>query len=134
MWQENGHLAGSSNHESSDGYKLGVWVTVQRSKWETLSEDRKQRLRAASRVDARCSRRPVGGGVSIIFRSTSTEHGDARVRDDYVADDGYKLGKWVGKQRTKWESLTEDRRQRLLELPGWILDDREACGSRGSAF
>jgi predicted helicase len=22
-----------------DGYKLGVWVTLQRSKWETLSED-----------------------------------------------------------------------------------------------
>ena len=59
------------------------------------------------------------------------EHGDARVRDDYVADDGYRLGKWVGKQRTKWGSLPEDRRLRLLELPGWIVDAREALWEQG---
>ena len=59
------------------------------------------------------------------------EHRDARVRDDYAADDGYRLGKWVGKQRTKWESLTEEQRQRLLELPGWIRDAREALWEQG---
>ncbi len=45
------------------------------------------------------------------------ENDNARVPDEYEVQ-GYKLGKWVGKQRAKWESLPDERRQRLLELPG----------------
>lgn len=52
------------------------------------------------------------------------EHGTAGIRDDHVADDGYRLGKWVGKQRSKWEELPDSRKQRLQELPGWTLDAR----------
>lgn len=113
-----------------DGYKLGVWVTAQRSNWETLSEDRKQRLQRLPgwTVDPHSDQWEEG------FRHIEdyvAEHGDAQVRDDYVADDGYRLGKWVGKQRTKWESLADDQRQRLLRLPGWILDAREALWEQG---
>ena len=113
-----------------DGYKLGVWVTLQRSKWETLSEDRKQRLRALPgwAVDVHADQWEEGFDH---LQEYVTARGDARVRDDYVADDGYKLGKWVGKQRTKWQSLTEDQRQRLRNLPGWILDHREALWEQG---
>jgi superfamily II DNA or RNA helicase len=113
-----------------DGYKLGQWVTAQRSNWETLREDRKQRLQQLPgwTLDVHADQWEEG------FRHIQeyvAEHGDARVRDDYVADEGYRLGKWVGKQRTKWESLTEDQRQRLLRLPGWILDARDALWEQG---
>jgi hypothetical protein len=113
-----------------DGYKLGVWVTVQRSNWETLSEERKQRLQQLPgwTPDVRVDQWETG---FLHIQEYVVEHGDARVRDDYVADDGYRLGKWVGKQRTKWESLPEDRQLRLLRLPGWILDAREALWEQG---
>jgi superfamily II DNA or RNA helicase len=113
-----------------DGFKLGQWVTVQRSKWETLSDERRQRLKRLPGwiLDVHADQWEEG------FRHLQeyvAEQGTARIRDDYVADDGYSLGRWVGKQRTKWESLTDERRQRLLALPGWIVDARVALWEDG---
>jgi len=111
--------------QSYDGYKLGLWVTVQRSKWESLSDDRRQRLLRLPgwSLDVRADQWEEG---FAHLRDYVVEQGDARVRDDHVTDDGYKLGKWVGKQRTKWESLTPQRQERLRALEGWTLDAREA--------
>ena len=50
-------------------------------------------------------------------------NGYARVSDDYAVD-GYRLGKWVQKQRNKQArgTLDADRQHRLEELPGWTWD------------
>lgn len=114
------------------GYRLGQWVIVQRTKWEALSDDRRHRL----------SRLP-GWTTNVHetqweqwFRRLQgyvNEYGTARVRDDYVDRDGNRLGKWVGKQRTKWDMLTDDQRERLGGLSGWILDVREAQWEEGFA-
>ena len=113
-----------------EGFKLGQWVSIQRYKWETLSDDRRQRLQPLPgwTLDTRTDQWEEG------FRQLQeyvAQHGDARVRDDHVANDGYNLGKWVGKQRAKWQSLSEGQRQRLLGLPGWTLDAREAMWEQG---
>ena len=52
-------------------------------------------------------------------------HGDARVPASYTLD-GYKLGKWVNRQRNLHSegTLEADRERRLQELPGWTWDPR----------
>ncbi|MBA58357.1 MAG: hypothetical protein CMQ40_04205 [Gammaproteobacteria bacterium] len=42
--------------------------------------------------------------------------------EKHKTPDGYKLGAWVGKQRTTKDTLPEDRRKRLDELGFEDLD------------
>ena len=49
------------------------------------------------------------------------KHGHCQIAAKYVTDDGYRLGGWVSKQRTR-TTLETDRRQRLEALPGWSWD------------
>jgi superfamily II DNA or RNA helicase len=114
-------------HVTDDGYRLGTWVTtqrLQRSK-DRLSEKRQDLLDALPGW----SWDPKGDLWEEGFRHLCeyvAAQGTAGIRDDHVCDDGYRLGKWVGKQRRKWRTLPADRKQLLEELPGWTLDARSA--------
>ncbi|MFC8316370.1 Helicase associated domain protein [Gordonia sp. NPDC057258] len=116
--------------EIFEGHRLGQWVIIQRTKWEILTEDRRQRLSSLPgwTTDVRETQWQEGFEHLEGYVALS---GDARVRDDYVDADGYRLGKWVGKQRTKWDKLTEDQRDRLERLPGWTQDARAANWENG---
>ncbi|UNB55482.1 DEAD/DEAH box helicase [Mycolicibacterium sp. YH-1] len=107
--------------EMYEGYRLGQWVLVQRTKWKTLPEDRKVRLLAIPGWITDVREFQWEEGFSHLVQYVAQE-GDAHVHDEWVAEDGYRLGKWVGKQRSKWDKLTDGQRKRLSELPGWTQD------------
>ncbi|WP_319446910.1 MULTISPECIES: DEAD/DEAH box helicase [unclassified Mycobacterium] len=118
------------SYVTDDGFRLGKWVSVQRRTWDKLSEDRKQRLTqlAGWTLDAR------GDWWEDWFRRLEeyvTEHGDARVPQQFVCLDGAKLGTWVANQKSTWASMSDDRRRRLEQLPGWTLDSRTAFWEDG---
>jgi len=46
---------------------------------------------------------------------------------------GFKLGQWVTVQRSSWDSLRADRRERLVALPGWAVSVRDAWWEGGYA-
>jgi superfamily II DNA or RNA helicase len=58
-----------------------------------------------------------------VLQQFIESHGHARISDDYTVD-GYRLGKWVQKQRSKQArgTLDADRQQRLQDLQGWTWD------------
>lgn len=105
------------------GIDLESWVRRQRNTWDQLSEDRRQRLEALP-----------GWTLNAIDEKWNTayqhllayveENGTAQVKQSYVAPDGYRLGKWVSVQRRIWDKMSDDRKQRLEQLPGWTLNAR----------
>lgn len=110
---------------SIDGFRLGTWVTIQRSRRskDQLSAERRELLERLPgwSWDTKADQWEAGFRHLEAYRA---EHGTSAVRDDFVSDDDYRLGKWVGKQRSKWRVLPADRKQRLHALPGWTLDAR----------
>jgi hypothetical protein len=113
----------------SDGFKLGMWVRTQRRNWESLTEDRRGRLSRLPgwMVD------PLVEKWEKSFRLLEeyvSVHGNAQV-PQALAIKGVPLVSGSGKQRDRWELLTEDQRRRLKQLPGWTLDARGVWSEEG---
>ena len=109
------------------GYRLGSWITSQRSRKfkGLLSVERRERLEAMPGWSWDPKADQWADGFRHLEEFVAL-HGTAGVRDDYICDDGYRLGKWVGKQRGKWDNLSPDRQRRLEDTAGWTLDARDA--------
>ena len=103
-----------------DGYKLGHWVTTQRSfrAKGVLEADRERRLQDLSgwTWDTRAT-----GGRRVSADSCAMSNTTVMpVPQSYTVDD-YKLGHWVNKQRSNYakSALDADRERRLQDLTGW---------------
>ncbi|QTJ71273.1 Helicase associated domain protein (plasmid) [Rhodococcus sp. ZPP] len=105
-----------------DGHGLGVWVTAQRAhhvKGTTLDPDRGRRLQTLPGW----TWDPFADQWEEGYRRLSdfvAQHGHCRVPKSYTIE-GYRLGAWVNKQRTRRTAgtLAADREHRLQAVPGW---------------
>ena len=107
-----------------EGYKLGQWVTTQRSRHAegTLDADREHRLQDVPGWTWDPIADKWEEGFSRL-QDYVKGHGDARVLRSYTVD-GYRLGAWINSQRTDHArgTLDADRQHRLEDLPGWTWD------------
>ncbi|MGC2377410.1 MAG: helicase associated domain-containing protein, partial [Mycobacterium sp.] len=115
-----------------EGYRLGTWVTYQRTlhfdgALDTQLEHRLEELPGWT-WDPRADQ--WENGFSKMLRYVE-RHGDARVAQSYKDDEGYRLGGWVGEQRASYAKggIDAERQRRLQELPGWTWN---ATGARGT--
>lgn len=121
--QEYADTHGTSRLPSSKyihaGFKLGIWVNTQRQNWDTLPEDRKQRLLDLPEWTTDTRQALWDEGYEYLLRYLEAE-GDATVRSDCVFE-GYRLGQWVTVQRTTYRkgALKPDREAKLSKLHGW---------------
>ena len=107
-----------------NGFPLGKWVSRQRV-WRskgTLSSERQNKLSALSgwSWDRNSGAWEEGyDSLQVYIR----EHGDSRVPQSYEHD-SYRLGAWVGQQRTLYAkgTLNPQRRRLLEQMPGWVWD------------
>jgi hypothetical protein len=120
-FKENGTTRVPQSHKV-DGYDLGTWVVTQRFKYKkgVLRADRIRRLEELRgwSWDPFADQWDDGFRQLVVYVE---RNGDARVPQSYEADDGFRLGAWVQKQRTVFNRGGGDaeRRQRLQKLPGW---------------
>jgi hypothetical protein len=117
----NGDCLVAQQYITKSGYKLGIWVTAQRSRNEYLSADNKKRLESLkgwswNSVDSLWEK-----GYTTL-KNYIESHGDSRVSAKYITEEGYKLGIWVTTQRRNkvLNKLPPERVQRLEALKGWV--------------
>jgi hypothetical protein len=117
--EREGHARVPSTHKER-GYRLGQWVVVQRSfrQQARLSVERAARLDAVPGWVWHSKKADWERSFSVLERFVARE-GHARVTAKHV-EDGFPLGLWVVKQRSRREEFEAERQARLESLPGWV--------------
>jgi hypothetical protein len=113
-----GHCRVPASRKTDDGYRLGVWVSVQRRNMDRMSPNHRQRLEVLRgwSWDAYSDKWEQG---FCHLKEFSEREGHSRVSQRYKSNDGYRLGQWVSVQRMNEDTIGFDRRERLEVLPGW---------------
>jgi superfamily II DNA or RNA helicase len=114
------------DYKSPDGYRLGQWVTVQRSRQPGPS--RRACLEALPGWMWRVPDSQWEEGFTHLEQHAA-EFGTTRFPNHYMSPDGFRLGGWANKQRAVYTSgrMNPERRARLEAQPGWVwnvLDSR----------
>ena len=112
-----------------DGFRLGQWVSVQRTKEESVYPERKQRLNDIGFVwDPLAAAWEEGFSKLLQFKELE---GHCVVPQRFKLD-GFTLGHWVNRQRTFKDSLSSEQKQRLDKL-GFIWDALDEVWEQGLA-
>jgi hypothetical protein len=129
--EREGHTRVTKEHVE-DGYRLGAWVSKQRSRKDTLGADRIHRLEELPGWIWNTKTDQWEDGFNHLLRFAERE-GHTRVPANHV-EDGRKLGRWVIKQRSRKDTLGADRIRRLEELPGWVWNTHAAQWEEGYGY
>jgi superfamily II DNA or RNA helicase len=119
--EENKHALVPMTFVTPDGYTLGRWTAIQRSRNRALRKDRRNRLKVLPGWVWNVNAHHWEEGFRHLTQYV-TENGTALVKGPYTSPDGYKLSQWVVSQRSVKKSLSEGKRVRLESLPGWVWD------------
>jgi Fe2+ transport system protein FeoA len=95
-----------------EGFYLGYWVMGQRTRKEKLTSERRQRLDELGFVWNVLAAWEEGFSKLLQFKEAE---GHCMVPAKHK-EEGYGLGIWVGTQRSKSETLSAERRQKLDDL------------------
>ena len=119
--EREGHCRVPRRNKEGDS-NLGIWVCRQRTKKDTLSPERLQRLdEIGFDWDPHATAWEEGFAALLSFKQRE-DH--CRVPISHKEGD-FNLGTWVGTQRTKKDALSPERRQRLDEI-GFVWDAQSA--------
>ena len=119
-----------------DGYRLGQWVSVQRTAYTKgkLASDSVARLEALPGWSWHAREHIWEEGLEYL---AALPHARVmlHVLQTYVKD-GYRLGEWVARQRAAYTKgqLTADRIGRLEAVPGWSWNTRTDSWKEGFGY
>lgn len=128
--EREGHSTVVRSHKAADGYPIGVWVSTQRAKIETLSAVRRSRLEALPGWSWDPLTDMWEEGFQYLMDFVHCE-GHSKVPDDYKMSDGYGVGTWVSTQRLRRDKLFPERKARLEKVPGWSWDPFSDAWEKG---
>ena len=112
-----------------DGYRLGQWVSVRRSRKDSMSPEQLERLEALPGWVWDVREAAWDEGFQHLENFVA-KNGHARPTQSAVVD-GFRLGQWVTGQRQRQQSMNSDQRERLEALPGWVWSTFAAAWEEG---
>jgi len=127
-FQHEGHVNVSTYYKTSEGYKLGSWVVTQRSRKNGLHKEKISRLDSLG-----FNWDPKGALWELGFKHLENfvkQRNHALIVRNYVTDDGYKLGQWVGVQRSFISKMSKERKNKLNSL-GFVWDSVDQQWEKG---
>jgi superfamily II DNA or RNA helicase len=134
--EREGHSRVPQRWLEPDGFKLGQWVSVQRTEHAKgqMKPERARRLESIPSWLWNPYEADFDEGLSHLERYVA-DHDDARVRQDFVNAEGFPLGQWVAVRRREYAKgkLEPVRATRLETLPGWVWDKRQLDRDAGYA-
>src|SRR5262249_7143806 len=124
----NGHARVPAKHVE-DGFKLGQWVRVQRTRFQSWTLTRDQRDRLEDVPGWEWSLRPTTTKMPWdarfeLVRRYAVRHGTCNAPPGY-REDGFELNAWIKTQRARRKTLNEGQVAALKSLPGWTWDPRD---------
>lgn len=126
--RRHGHLNIRQDYRAEGGYHLGVWIGWQRTAFrtKTLPAERVAALEEIGMIwDLALTAWQNGYTHAHAY---FTEHGDLRVHNEWVAEDGYNLGLWVGAQRGNFQKgKLSDEQITLLDAIGMVWDVKDTA-------
>lgn len=128
--QQEKHAKVPDSYRTKSGYSLGSWVKRQRKNRDTLLPEQKQKLDS------------LGEWIWDVYKAAWDEsllqltgyveqQGHARVPSSYIAEDGFRLGRWVVSQRVRRERLSPEQKSTLGSFEGWIWNSNESAWDEG---
>jgi len=122
---KNKHSLVPQDHITSNGYKLGSWVAVQRKSQNKLTSSQRKSLEELPDWVWRRHETLWEANYQAL-KAYESEYKNCRVPKLYETEDGLKLGQWVADQRKKRSKLSQDQKNRIVDLKGWVWHEREA--------
>ena len=119
--KEYGNCLVPSKYKTTNNYKLGAWVSIQRRDWKNISTERKLALESIqgwswNGIDS------LWEQGFLALKQYVEEHGHSLVPAEYITKDDYQLGRWVVNQRKRKDGTSPDRIMKLESLAGWSWD------------
>eukprot|EP00931_Biecheleriopsis_adriatica_P050870 TRINITY_DN29485_c0_g2_i1.p1 TRINITY_DN29485_c0_g2~~TRINITY_DN29485_c0_g2_i1.p1 ORF type:complete len:533 (+),score=104.49 TRINITY_DN29485_c0_g2_i1:62-1600(+) len=115
--REHGNVLVPVSYAMASGFKLGRWVQLQRTNWQTLGPEKTRRLNALSFVwQARPTTTTSWDDALADLRAYKEEFGNVLVPQQFVMPNNFSLGTWVQRQRKAREALTAQQVQALDAL------------------
>lgn len=111
----------SKAHVEIDGFKLGQWISVQRTRKDSLDSERIKRLSSVPSWTWSIRDSKWLKGV-IELRKFASFNGSTFVPAKYVTEDGFKLGSWVATIRHTRNNIALERADELESIDYWTWD------------
>ena len=114
----NGSADLSANYVCPDGFQLGRWVERQRLQKNSMDLQKRRQLDQLKGWTWSPKDTSWDEGFEYLEEYVAA-YGDADVPVKHIAPDGYKLYRWVERQRLARDQLSEERLRKLEKLQGW---------------
>ena len=120
-------------YKNNQGYKLGSWLTAQRSRRNRLNRNQERMLEVLPdwTWDVNEFRWYEAYGKLKNFQ---LKYGHCNINQKYKSFDGFLLGAWLSAQRQRKNKLSNKKINELESLPGWTWHSRDTKWEIGLVY